>query len=208
MSIAGIVLAAGRSTRMGSNKLLATYRDRPLVVHAIAAALASPLQSVVVVTGHQAATVAAAIAAAMAGGDLPDAADRLRVVHNPRFADGLAASLQAGLAALGGDVDGAMVMLGDMPLVTPALVARLLAAHAAHPEAAAIAPLIEGRRGNPVLMMRPLFPALATLVGDEGARRLLAGRADVVDVEIADPGAALDIDTPDALRDLLATQRT
>jgi molybdenum cofactor cytidylyltransferase len=122
-------------------------------------------------------------------------------VHNPAFASGLASSLQAGLAATPSDVAGAIVLLADMPAVTTALIERLIAAFAARRDVAAAIPLGEGRRGNPVLLARAMFPAAAKLAGDEGARRLLAalppGR--LVEVPIDDLAATLDVDTPEAL---------
>jgi molybdenum cofactor cytidylyltransferase len=95
------------------------------------------------------------------------------------------------------------VLLGDMPLVSAGLIARLTKAFAENPHALAVAPVHEGVRGNPVLLSRDLFPELMKLTGDAGARQALRGRdAEIVDVPVDEPGARLDVDTPDALRDL------
>ncbi|MGO4406063.1 NTP transferase domain-containing protein [Bosea sp. RAF48] len=192
-SIAGIVLAAGQSARMGaSNKLLQPLRGKPILRHAVEAQLEAGLSPVLVITGHEQGAVAAALA------DLP-----VRVVHNPDYASGLASSLKTGIAALPGEVRGAVVSLGDMPNVTPNVIERLIDAHGARPEALAVVPTLFGQRGNPVLLAREVFPAVSLLTGDRGARRLLdeAGER-VVEVAFEDPAIAIDVDTPEALRAL------
>jgi molybdenum cofactor cytidylyltransferase len=191
--VAGIVLAAGRSTRMGTgNKLLQEVRGVALVRHAVEAQLASRAAPVFVVTGHQQEEVRAALAGL-----------EVRFVHNPDFADGLASSLKAGIAALPEDVPGVVVCLGDMPNVTAGVIDRLAQAFADRPEALAVAPTLLGQRGNPVLLARALFAQVETLSGDHGARRLIdaAGEA-VEEVALDDPAIALDIDTPEALKAL------
>jgi molybdenum cofactor cytidylyltransferase len=192
-AIAGIVLAAGRSTRMGAgNKLLQEVRGKPLVRHAVEAQIASRAAPVIVVTGHQQDEVRAALA----GLDVT-------FVHNPAFADGLAGSLKAGLAALPADIPGVVVSLGDMPNVTAGVIDRLAQAFADRPDAFAVAPTLLGQRGNPVLLARQLFPEVAKLEGDQGARRLLDAAGDAVEeIALDDPAIALDIDTPEALRAL------
>lgn len=191
--IAGIVLAAGRSTRMGAgNKLLQEVRGKPLVRHAVEAQIASRAAPVIVVIGHQQDEVRAALA----GLDVT-------FVHNPDFADGLAGSLKAGLATLPNEVPGVVVSLGDMPNVTAGVIDRLAQAFADRPDALAVAPTLLGQRGNPVLLARKLFPEVAKLDGDQGARRLLDAAGDAVEeVALDDPAIALDIDTPEALRAL------
>lgn len=191
--VAGIVLAAGRSTRMGErNKLLLALRGEPLVRHAVAAQLGAKARPVIVVTGHDRDKVEAALA----GLDVS-------FVHNPGFASGLAGSLKAGLAALPDTAAGVVVSLGDMPNVTPRAIDRLAEVFADRPEAQAVVPTLLGQRGNPVLLARALFSAVAELSGDQGARRLLeeAGEA-VVEVPLDDPAIAIDVDTPEAWRAL------
>lgn len=189
--VAAIILAAGRSTRMGGlNKLREVVRGLPLVRHAAMAALASRADPVFVVTGHD----AAGIEADLAG--LP-----VRFVANADYAGGLSTSLKAGLAALPEASSGALVLLGDMPNVTPAIIDRLIAHLADNAGARAVVPTVLGQRGNPVLLTRALFSAIDGLGGDVGARRLLEAAGDaVVEVAIDDPAVALDIDTPEALR--------
>ncbi|MBX9944610.1 MAG: molybdopterin-binding/glycosyltransferase family 2 protein [Reyranella sp.] len=193
--VAVLVLAAGRSTRMGGpNKMLADAKGEPLVVHAIKAALESQAVEVVVVLGHMAETVRTAIEGAMPG------QSRLRFVTNPQFAEGLSTSVRAGIAALGADIDAAVVQLGDMPGVGAGLLNRLIAAFSPVEGRAICVPTVGGKRGNPVLWARRFFAEMAMLSGDSGAKHLIGEHADLVcEVEMAGDAALTDIDTPDAL---------
>jgi molybdenum cofactor cytidylyltransferase len=188
--IASIVLAGGRSTRYGSrNKLLERLDGVPLVVCAVRAALASRASPVIVVTGHQ----AAAVEQALAGLDV-------RIVHNPDFAEGLSTSLKVGIAALPGDVDGAIVSLGDMPRIEGRHLDRLIAAFSPKEGRGIVVPVHLGKRGNPVLFARVYFPELLAIEGDTGARHIIAASAsEVAEVDLATDAIFLDIDTPEAL---------
>jgi molybdenum cofactor cytidylyltransferase len=188
--VGAVVLAAGRSRRMGgANKLLAELGGRPIVAHAVDAVLATRAHPVLVVTGHEAGRVRAALA----GRDL-------LFVHNDDHAAGLSTSLRAGIAALRDTVDAAVVCLADMPWVRPAHVEALIAAFEASDERPICVPSFERRRGNPVLWPARHFAAIRALSGDAGARALLeAQAAEVCDVPVADPGVTLDVDTPAAL---------
>lgn len=193
-AIAAIVLAAGRASRMGANKLLAEVDGAPIIRHAVDAALASQARPVIVVTGNQAEAVAAALA------DRP-----VTIVHNPDFAAGMSTSLRVGLAAVG-PVDGALVCLGDMPRVTAAHLDALCAAFAPGRGAGIVVPTFERKRGNPVLWARRYFAEMAGLSGDVGARALLERHTDdVCAVAVDDPGVLVDVDTPAALAALRAT---
>jgi molybdenum cofactor cytidylyltransferase len=188
--LAAIVLAAGRSTRMGGpNKLIAEISGRPLVRIAAEQALASQARPVIVVTGHQRERVAAALS----GLDVV-------LVHNPDYAAGLSTSLKAGIAAVPADADGAIIALGDMPQVDGALIDRLLAAFEPEKGALVVVPTIDGKRGNPVVWSRRFFPELATIEGDVGARHLVASYPEAVtEVPVTGKAALVDVDTPDAL---------
>ena len=188
--IAGLILAAGRSTRMGGpNKLLEEINGKALVRHVAEHVLASRAKPVIVVTGHQKERVERALAG------LP-----VTFVHNPDFADGLSTSLKAGIAAVAADADGAIVCLGDMPQVSAKLVDRLIAAFEPERGALVVIPTIEGKRGNPVLWSRRFFPDLAKVEGDVGARHLIGGYAEAVaEVPVEDAAAFTDVDTPEAL---------
>ena len=194
-NIAAVVLAAGRSIRMGGpNKLLAEIGGRPLVRIAVEQALASRAKPVIVVTGHERERVEAALKG------LP-----VQFVHNPDFAVGLGGSVRTGIAAVPAAADGAIVCLGDMPQVDAALIDRLIAGFAPEQGALAVVPTIEGQRGNPVLWSRRFFPDLMAIEGDVGARNLINryGEA-VVEVPVTGKGALVDVDTPEALRGVKA----
>ena len=188
--IAGLVLAAGRSTRMGGpNKLLEEINGKPLVRIVAEHALASRAKPVIVVTGHQRERVEHALAG------LP-----VTFAHNPDFADGLSTSLKAGIKAVPADADGAIVTLGDMPQVTATLIDRLIAAFDPERGALVVIPTIEGKRGNPVLWARRFFSDLLAVEGDVGARHLISGYAEAVtEVPVEDAAALTDVDTPEAL---------
>lgn len=174
MALAAIVLAAGRATRFGADKLLADFRGEPLVAHALRAALAAPVARVVLVGGTH----------------LPISADpRLSRVDGGA---GLADSLKAGLAAVG-EVDGVFVFLGDMPLVPHGLAARLAEALG---DALAAVPGRDGQPGHPVLLSRAAMALVEGLAGDNGLGKLLRSRADVVRLAVDDAGAVADVDTP------------
>ncbi|HYA04964.1 MAG TPA: molybdopterin-binding/glycosyltransferase family 2 protein [Xanthobacteraceae bacterium] len=189
-SIAALVLAAGRSSRMGGpNKLLAEIAGKPLIRIVVEQALASRARPVIVVTGHQRNQVEAALAGLA-----------VKFVHNPHFAEGLGTSLKAGIAALPAEVDGAIVCLGDMPQVDASLIDRLIGALDPDKGALVVVPTIDGKRGNPVVWSRRFFPDLMAVEGDVGARHLIGRYAEAV-TEVPSSGAAAltDIDTPEAL---------
>lgn len=188
--IAGIVLAAGRSSRMdGANKLLESVNGRPMVRAAVEAAVHGNLAPIVVVTGFEPNKVAS-----MLGG-----LDTL-FAHNPNYAGGLSTSLAAGIAAVPDACDGACVLLADMPGVTADHVQRLVAAFDPDAGAAICVPTHNGRRGNPVLFARAFLPAMMSLSGDVGARSIVKeNAARVREVEMPDAGVLADVDTPEAL---------
>jgi molybdenum cofactor cytidylyltransferase len=186
-NVAALVLAAGRSSRMGGpNKLLAEIGGRPLVADEVLRSRARP---VIVVTGHERERVEAALAG------LP-----VDFVHNPKFADGLGTSLKTGVAAVPAQADGVIVCLGDMPQVDAALIDRLVGALDPGKGALIALPTIAGQRGNPVVWSRRFFPDLMAVEGDVGARYLIGRYAEaVVEVPLTGNAALTDIDTPEAL---------
>jgi molybdenum cofactor cytidylyltransferase len=193
-NIAAIVLAAGRSTRMAAaNKLLADIGASPMVRRVVEAALASRARPVLVVIGHQAEEVRAALA----GLDVT-------FVANADYAAGLSTSLKAGVAVVPPEAAGALVLLGDMPGITADHIDRLIAelTAAGAPEAIVV-PVHRGLRGNPVLWPRARFGEIMQLEGDAGARRLLAEHpADVREVDLGTEAIFVDVDTPEALAKL------
>ncbi|HKA90382.1 MAG TPA: molybdopterin-binding/glycosyltransferase family 2 protein [Haliangiales bacterium] len=191
-TIAAVVLAAGRSSRMGENKLLLPFGGKPIVARVVDEVLASRVRQVIVVVGHQAAEVRAALAGR-----------RVTFAENPDYAGGLSTSLRRGLAAVGEDVDGAVICLGDMPLVKRADIDALVAAFDPEGDHTIYVPTFERKRGNPILWARRHFAEMSALAGDAGAKSLLDQHADAVTlVPVADPGVTVDVDTPEALRAL------
>lgn len=186
--VAGVLLAAGTSSRFGDeNKLLATYDGEPLVRHAARTLVEAGLEPLVAVVGHQRDRVAAAL-------------DGLgfEIVDNPHYDDGQATSVRRGVEALSPDadtVDAVVFALGDMPAVAPASVRALVDAYRTG-EWTALAAAFGGQRGNPVLFGREHFGALTDVSGDTGGRRILQSGPRSALVETGDPGVRRDVDTP------------
>jgi molybdenum cofactor cytidylyltransferase len=183
--VAAIVLAAGRGTRFGQEpKLLATLQGRPLLLHGVEAAIGSAAQPVIVVTGHRSGEIKVALEG------LP-----IQIVHNASFAEGLSTSLKVGFAALPPKAKAAIILLGDMPLVTAALIDELVAAWEEAGEPSALVPTLNGQRGNPVIISRRLHGLINELSGDSGAGLILRGRSDVVEWPTGRRAVLQDVDT-------------
>jgi molybdenum cofactor cytidylyltransferase len=193
--VAALVLAAGQSRRMGTlNKLLIEIDGVPMVRRVAQMLHQSKADPIMVVTGHERERVAAALE------DLP-----VILVDNPDFTQGLSTSLKVGIAALGADVDGALVCLGDMPRVSAAEIDRLIGALNPLEGRGIVVPTLNGKRGNPVLWSKRFFPEMQQVAGDVGARHLIGAYPEMVaEVEMAGDGVLIDIDTPQALAKLAA----
>jgi molybdenum cofactor cytidylyltransferase len=188
--VAAVILAAGQGRRMGGpNKLTARFDGVALVRRVAEEALGSSvMRPPIVVTGHR----ADEITEALAGLDV-------RLTHNPNYADGLATSLKAGLAAVPAEAAGALVILADMPGITREVLDKLVEAFRTAGGRSIVLPTTEGNRGNPVLWPRGHFPELSSVTGDTGARHILGAHEDAIQrIEIG-VAAALDVDTPEAL---------
>jgi molybdenum cofactor cytidylyltransferase len=187
--IHALVLAAGSGVRFGGGKLLAPWRGAPLLHRALAVARAAPVASVTVVTGADADPVAACVAAFD---------PTIQVVHAADHAEGMAASLRAGVRALPPNAEGVIIFLGDMPRVPDEVPAAL--AGALRAGALAAAPDFEGQRGNPVALARSLFSDVAALTGDRGARGILDSLGSGLRrVAAPDDGVLFDVDRPEDL---------
>ena len=198
-SIAAIVLAAGQSSRMAPHhKLLLPDRGgKPMIARVVDNLLSSPARPILVVVGHRADDIEAALAGRPVG-----------FVRAADYAEGLAASLRAGIAALPEDTRAALIALGDMPLVTARVIGRLIDAYDPDEGRLIAVPTHHGRQGNPVLWDRRFFPEMATLSGDSGARRLLAAHLEaIVEVEMPEDAVLRDFDTVESLADLPARLR-
>jgi len=191
--LAALVLAAGESRRMGdANKLTIPVDGTPMVARVVDALQQSRAQRVIVVTGHEPERIQDALS------------DRnVELVHNPDYAEGIGASVRAGVAALGDDVDGALIALADMPWVSTEVINLLIDAFTSDPELSIFIPMFGGKRGNPVLWGAQHFPELLALAGDVGGKALFRRHAAAicyVDVESA--SVNIDVDTQDALQAL------
>jgi molybdenum cofactor cytidylyltransferase len=197
--IAALVLAAGRSSRMAPhNKLLVPDRaGKPMIARVVDNVLSSRARPILVVTGHMEADIRAAL------GGRP-----VSFVHAQAYAEGLSASLKAGIAALPAECAAALVCLGDMPLVTGRMIDRLLEAHDPDEGRLIVVPTHHGKPGNPMLWDRRFFGEILAASGDAGARFLLARhRDDVAEVELESDAVLRDFDTVESLEDLPAHLR-
>jgi len=199
-AVAAIVLAAGRSRRMAPlNKLLvADSQGTPMVARVVDNVLASHARPVIVVTGHERDRVEEALAGRP-----------VHVAHAEDYAEGLSASLKAGIAALPPEAEGVLVCLGDMPLVSGAMLDRLIAAFDPEEGRAIVMPTFRGKQGNPMLWAREFLPEIMGISGDVGARHLVGRHGDrMVEVEMADDAVLRDFDTTEALKALPGGART
>lgn len=182
--VAGIVLAAGQSRRLGRPKQLLHLDGRPILDIVLQSASRSRLAELYLVLGNEADRIAAAV------GDYNQ-----RVDINPNFAEGQSTSLRCGIAALDEGVAGAMVLLGDQPQVTADIIDRLLAAFT-ESGAEIVQPVYSGTPGNPVVFRRTVFPELLAITGDRGARDVILQKRDAVHrVPFPDLSVPLDVDT-------------
>jgi len=191
--IAALVLAAGQSRRMGNaNKLTIEVDGTPMIARVVDAVLQSRAEQIIVVTGHE----RARIEEALSGRDV-------ELVHNPDYAEGIGASVRTGVAALGDDVDGVLIALGDMPWVSAEVIDRLVDAFTPDGELSIFIPMFGKKRGNPVLWSSQHFPELLALTGDVGGQAVFHDHpAAICYVDVETASVNIDADTPEALRKL------
>ena len=184
-NIAAIVLAAGTSSRFGpANKLLATYRGKPMICHAIKNIELAGFADIYIVSGFESKKIREILKG-----------KRVTFVPNPEFKSGIASSIRAGIKALPPDCRAALIALGDMPGVSPDTIKVLMAA----PSDIAI-PVFAGKRGNPVLWRREAFDALLSVEGDSGGKQVISQYSGAVtEVPVDDRGILFDLDTSEAL---------
>lgn len=191
--LAALVLAAGESRRMGdTNKLTIPVDGTPMVARVVDALQQSRAKRVIVVTGHEPERIQEALS------------DRnVELVHNPDYAEGIGASVRAGIAALGEDVDGALIALADMPWVSTEVINLLIDAFTSDPELSIFIPMFGGKRGNPVLWGAQHFPELLGLAGDVGGKALFRRHAAAIRyVDVESASVNIDVDTPAALDEI------
>lgn len=191
---AGILLGAGASKRFGMPKQLLPIGKEPMILKVLRAALASRLQEIILVLGHCREEVLKVLEGL--GGE-----ERLKVVFNPDYPSGISSSLKTGISNIGAGVDAFMVLLGDMPLLTPQVIDHLLASYYGAKVLCAYY-WLEGRIAHPVILSLSLKEHILGLQGDVGAREIvkdLQERGLALKVRpLSGHGAwDLDIDTPE-----------
>ena len=204
---AAIILAAGSSSRMGGgrHKLLLPLHDRPVLAHVLDAGLASQARPIILVLGHQVNQVRERIAPFTTHPDLI-------ILENADYLEGMSTSMRLGIETLlslnyrkplTGEIDSALVMLGDQPLITARDINTLIATYRTTGKRI-IAPTYEGKRGNPILFDASLFPELLEVTGDEGGRSVLdRHRDEIATVEMGNPLSNIDVDTWEAYQRVL-----
>ena len=189
VKMAGIILAAGMGTRMGSTKQLLPLGGRPVLERVIQNGLAADLDPLILVLGHEANKIMDTIFES-----------RTRVVINSRYKSGMSSSIRAGLAAIGPHCQGAMFLLGDQPLVGTPILKLLIRSYTsrAPSDQTIVIPTFQGKQGNPVIFGRHFFPELDRLTGDVGGRVLFKDHPEkIIQVPVETGAVCFDLDTPE-----------
>jgi len=182
--IAAVVLAAGSSSRMGKPKQTLQLEGWSMLERVLQTLSQTKVDRVVVVLGAHSSAVRGGVKFG-----------REKVVLNPRFKEGMSGSLRIGLAEVE-EADAAIIVLGDQPFVSPGTIDRIIDAYVSS-KSPVVVPVYRGRRGNPVLFDRSLFPQIRRIRGDVGAKSVVAGNEDkLLQVDVNDEGILVDIDTP------------
>jgi molybdenum cofactor cytidylyltransferase len=191
--IGAVILAAGRSRRMGRPKLLLPWRGQPLITHVVDQVLRSPVDQAVVVVGPDERRIPAALAGRA-----------VSYAVNPRPEREMLGSVRCGLRALSPAWVAALIVLGDQPGITAEVLAQLVGAFQTRP-LGILVPVHGGRRGHPLLVTRRYRDEILSRYDEVGLRGLLEAHADdVAEVQVAVPGVLVDIDTPEDYRRLVA----
>jgi molybdenum cofactor cytidylyltransferase len=197
MSVVGVVLAAGSSTRMGREKLLLPFRGRPLVCHALTSMAASPVSAVFCVLGHRAGAVLPLLRS------YPFPRD-IRFLENRLHASGRASSVRLALESLPPGCEAAVFLPGDVPLLQPGDIGALVERFERTAAPLVVAVDESGERVHPVLFSRGLFPALGALTGDESGQGIIREHWSAAEKVVVPRSRALDVDTEEDYRRLLA----
>ena len=196
---AAILLAAGRSSRMrqGQHKLLLPLGDRPVLIHVVETILASQARPLVVVVGYQAEQIRTL---------LTPYESELTLIENPDYHQGMSTSLCKGIETLMASypiVNGALIVLGDQPLMTPQILDTMIEAKQTTGKRI-ITARYSGKRGNPTLFDTSLFPELLEMTGDEGGRKVLERyHQEIATVDMDEEMANYDVDTWEAYQQVV-----
>ncbi|KUO53389.1 MAG: hypothetical protein APF76_09105 [Desulfitibacter sp. BRH_c19] len=187
-----IVLAAGKSRRMGSNnKLLLQFKGKELIKHILEKIIKQDFFEIIVVSGWQSQELEKVLM------EYP-----VKVIYNPKYLEGQSTSLKKALDTISDKTLGAFFVLGDQPLVKEDTIKDLMGKFLKNPNCL-VAPYYNGKRGNPVVIPRRLFSKLNNLQGDKGARNLFLDQDNIIKLQVEDKGVVLDIDTPEDYEKLL-----
>jgi molybdenum cofactor cytidylyltransferase len=198
--VAAIILAAGASARMGHPKQLLPWGEKTMLQHVVDIVSAAPVDQIVLVLGYQAQKVLDSLDL----GQQP-ATPSIQVVINPHPERGLSSSMQVGLAALEDDIDAALFVLADQPAITPQIIGAIVERYR-QTHAPIVVPVYQGRRGNPTLFAREMFPALMQVRQDQGGRAILGRYAHLIaQVEVGSDAIFQDIDTVEDYRRISPT---
>jgi molybdenum cofactor cytidylyltransferase len=179
------VLAAGLSSRMGKPKQTLRLEGGLMLEKVLIALGHTQVDRVVVVLGAQASELRSHVKFG-----------KVEVVVNPRFREGMSGSIKLGLATVEGEADAAIIVLGDQPFVSPGTIDRLIDEYRSS-KASVVVPVYHGTRGNPVLFDKSLFPQIKKIIGDAGAKSVVAENEEkLVQLVVEDKGILIDIDTP------------
>jgi molybdenum cofactor cytidylyltransferase len=186
MKIAGLILAAGGSSRMGDqNKLMMPFQGKPMLNHVVNASLNSNLTQTFVVVGHQSSEIKNLVQS-----------DDIQCVENEQWELGMASSIVAGISQLK-QFDGFLILLGDMPLVTPKLINEIIFHGSADN---IVIPIKDGLHGNPVFFGSKFRDELLTLYGDSGAKKVIQDNlSSMIKIEIQSNTIFKDYDTKESL---------
>jgi molybdenum cofactor cytidylyltransferase len=204
--VSAVVLAAGMSTRMGRNKLLLRFRDKPLIVHAVDTLLAAKVDEVNVVVGHESEKVWDQLEAYVSQVSNRAQGGRVRLVENPDYRDGLSTSVRTGVQAVSPEAKAIMIYLADQPLLEPDDVDRIIAAFAVAKEKnkTIVVPFFKGERGNPVILDASLRDSILGIAGDVGCKGVIKRYPEkVYAIEMENDHVVRDVDDVQAYERLL-----
>ena len=204
--VSAVVLGAGLSTRMGRNKLLLTFRDKPLVVHAVDTLLASKVGEIIVVLGHESERVWDRLDNNQDRVPNVDQRPHIRLVENPDYREGLSTSVRTGVQAISPEADAIMIYLADQPLLEPADVNRIIEGFAAAKteNKTIVVPFFKGERGNPVVLDASLRDSILGIVGDVGCKGVIKRYPEkVYAIEMENDHVVRDVDDAQAYERLV-----
>ena len=204
--VSAVLLAAGMSTRMGQNKLLLNFREKPLIVHAVDTLLASDIDEVIVVLGHEIEKVRDQLERSIGLANKAASGKPVRLSQNPDYQNGLSTSVRTGVVAVSRQANGIMIYLADQPLLEPEDVNRIVAGFAAAKEVnkSIVVPFFRGERGNPVILDASLRDSILGIVGDVGCKGVIKRYSEkVYAIEMENDHVVRDVDDVQAYERLV-----